>query len=189
MNIYEKLQRARVELQTMNIKKSGKNAFSKYDYYELKDFLPIINELFLKSKLCSIVNFNNEMATLLIVNAEKVDERIIFTSPMKELDLKGSNAIQSLGGVETYQRRYLYMTALEITENDMFDSGKIEPQATQKAEVTSYIGTAEIKQLTDLKLPNEIAHTIVKSFGVASSKEITKELFPKVLAAFKKAGE
>ena len=38
MNIYEKLQKCRVDLQQMNIKKSGKNKFSGYMYFELGDF-------------------------------------------------------------------------------------------------------------------------------------------------------
>lgn len=189
MNIYEKLQQARCELQKMNIKKSGRNAFSKYDYFELKDFLPEINELFQRVKLCSIVSFNNDYATLEIVNSEKVDEKIVFTSPMKELDLKGANAIQSLGGVETYQRRYLYMTALEIVENDLFDSGKIEPQAEQKPPAIKYIGKTEIDQLTAINLPNEIAKGIIKSFNISSSKEIPKDKFEKVLQAFKDTKE
>ena len=187
MNIYEKLQQARCELQKMNIKKSGKNTFSKYDYFELKDFLPEINELFQKIKLCSIVSFNNDYATLEIVNTEKVDEKIIFTSPMKELDLKGANAIQSLGGVETYQRRYLYMTALEIVENDLFNSGKIEPQAEQKAKATNYIGSNEVAQLTAIHLPVDMAKGIIKRFNITSAKEIPKDKFEEVLQAFKEA--
>ena len=40
---------------------------------------------------------------------------------MEELELKGCNKIQALGGTETYQRRYLYMAAFDIIENDLFD--------------------------------------------------------------------
>ena len=46
MNIYEKLQKARVDLQSKGIKKSGKNTFAKYDYYELADFMPAVNSIF-----------------------------------------------------------------------------------------------------------------------------------------------
>ena len=45
LNIYQKIQKARVELQNSKLKKSGKNDFSKYEYFELGDFLPNINKI------------------------------------------------------------------------------------------------------------------------------------------------
>ena len=184
MNIYEKLQYVRCELQDKNIKKTGKNTFAKYEYYELKDFIPTINNIFKENKLCSMISFTNELATLEIVNAEKPDEKIIFTSPMRETEIKGTNQIQALGGVETYQRRYLYMTALEIVENDMFDGSKLPNKEVQLPNTNIYIGSKELEQLKGIGLQNEKATEIIKSFGLKSSKEITKELFPKVLEAF-----
>jgi hypothetical protein len=41
---------------------------------------------------------------------------------MKEANLKGCHAIQNLGAVETYTRRYLWVTALEIVEHDVLDA-------------------------------------------------------------------
>lgn len=122
MNIYEKLQNMRVELQQKNIKKSGKNKFVGYEYYELSDVLPAINDLQAKYKTCSFVNFNPDVAVLTIVNSEKPDEQITFSSPIAGLNLKGAHEIQNLGGIQTYSRRYLYLNAFEITENDYFDS-------------------------------------------------------------------
>jgi hypothetical protein len=112
----------RVELQEMKIKKSGKNAFAKYEYYELADILPPINTIMARNKVCSIISFGADAARLVLVNAEQPDERIEFESPMAEASLKGTHPIQNLGAVETYQRRYLYMTAFEIVENDFFDA-------------------------------------------------------------------
>ena len=56
MNVFEKLQLCRVELQKSNLKKSGKNKFAGFEYFELGDFLPKVNELFNDHKLFS--NFN-----------------------------------------------------------------------------------------------------------------------------------
>ena len=44
LNLYQKLQKVRVELQNSKLKKSGKNTFSKYEYFELGDFLPKVKE-------------------------------------------------------------------------------------------------------------------------------------------------
>lgn len=122
MNIYEKLQTMRVALQSKNLKKSGQNSFAKYSYYELADFLPAINQIMLENKVTSIITFNSENAVLTLVNTEKPDEVITFASPMREAVLKGAHPIQNLGAIETYSRRYLYMTAFEIVESDTLDA-------------------------------------------------------------------
>ena len=60
MNIYEKLQQARLILQNTELKKSGLNKFAGFNYYELKDFIPEVNKIFLDMKLFSKVTFDNE---------------------------------------------------------------------------------------------------------------------------------
>src|SRR5690606_33931856 len=108
--------------QEAKIKKSGRNRHAGYDYYELSDFLPTVNKLFMEHKLFSQVSFTSEVATLTIINSEKPDEQIVFTSPMEKAELRGVQPIQNVGAVQTYQRRYLYLMALEITEGDALDA-------------------------------------------------------------------
>lgn len=120
-NLYHKIQELKIKLLKSNPKKSGKNSFAGFSYYELADFLPTIENLCMELNLCTKVSFTNELATLEIINADDPKQRETYTSPMREIIMKGTNEIQALGGVETYQRRYLYMAAFDITENDMFD--------------------------------------------------------------------
>lgn len=122
MSIYLKLAQARVELQKMGLKKSGKNTFAKYDYFELRDFLPAVNELMAKYKLLGVCRFDHQMASLTIVDAEKPDDQIVFTCPMSTAELKGCHPVQNLGAVQTYTRRYLYTAAFEIVESDALDA-------------------------------------------------------------------
>ncbi len=122
MNIYEKLQFARVDLQEANIRKSGQNRHVGYDYFELADFMPKINNLMLEYKMIGVVSFTADLATLRIINAEKPDEIIEFNSPMATAQLKGCHDVQNLGAVQTYLRRYLYVNAFEIVEQDVLDS-------------------------------------------------------------------
>lgn len=129
--IYEKLQKARVELQNKKLKKSGENSYSHFKYYELADFLPQVNQIFLDLKLCSNFSIEEGQATLTVTDWEdKTFE--VFTSPIEDLELKGCSKIQALGGVHTYMKRYLYLNALEIVESDMLDAqaGKIEEKDT-----------------------------------------------------------
>jgi hypothetical protein len=121
MNIYEKIQKVKEEFLAKNIKKSGQNKFAGFSYYELSDITPPLIELCNKYKLFTAFRFTNEEAVLEIVNVEEPKEVQLYSSPMEELELKGCNKIQALGGTETYQRRYLYMAAFDIIEADLFD--------------------------------------------------------------------
>ncbi|HEK8913908.1 ERF family protein [Clostridioides difficile] len=166
-NIYIKLMDVRVKFSKLNLKKSGENKFANFKYFELADFLPQATGLLEEAKLCPIVTFTNEYATLTLINGENPSEQIVFTSPMRELQLKGSNELQALGGIETYQTRYLYIQLLNITENDTFDatSGKNETKNNvQQDKNTDRILTD--KQLTRL-------YAIANSAGV--NKTLLKE--------------
>jgi len=119
--VHKKLMQARVELQSMPLKKSGHNKFAGYNYFELGDFLPQVNAIFNRIGLCSVVSFDAEYASLTITDVDD-GTMIVITSPMVESTMKGASAIQSLGGLQTYQRRYLYMCACDLVENDSFDA-------------------------------------------------------------------
>lgn len=121
-NVYVRLNRARTMFHSREIKKSGRNKFSNYDYFELEDIVPNKIEIFEQVGLCDFITFNNEEASLLLINVDAPDDNIVFTLPMRDLEIKGANAIQALGGTETYLRRYLYQLVLDIVERDAFDT-------------------------------------------------------------------
>lgn len=127
-NIYQKLMNVRTNFHKLELKKSGHNKFANFKYFELGDFLVPATKLLNEEGLCPIVTFDNEVAKMVLVNTDNPSETIEFTSPMRDLELKGANSMQSLGGCETYQTRYLYIQLLNIVESDSFDavSGKDE---------------------------------------------------------------
>jgi len=127
---------ARVKLQSTEMKKSGLNKFAGYSYFELGDFIPHIQTIFNEIGLCGVVSFNSEYATLCITDVDD-GTVVVITSPMAEANLKGAHPIQNLGAVESYQRRYLWMTAMEIVEHDIIDSAPAAepaPKPVVKAE-------------------------------------------------------
>ena len=154
MNVYKKLQAARVALQGTALKKSGNNKFAGYNYFELGDFLPTINDLFHKAGLCSVVSFGSELATLRVIDTED-GSSVEFTSPMGSASLKGCHEVQNIGAVETYQRRYLYVTALEIVEHDALEAVTGDPKqdkrpAAKSGNVESLpINKAQVARLRD----------------------------------------
>ena len=203
MNIYEKMQKAKVELQKKDLKKTGMNKFSNYKYYELGDFMPAINEICLELKLFTQVNFNKENAILTIINIEKVDEKLEYVSEMVKTTLKGCNEIQALGGVQTYQRRYLYMNAFEISENDYYVDGQdnIEDKNNNEKDLLFKESRKEIEEtevidkskkdllddaITKNKLSDEIVCKILDSYGYSSTSEIEIKNYMNIVNDFKK---
>lgn len=140
MSVYKKLNEARTAFHSQSLKKTGHNKFAGYDYFELGDFLIPALEVFRDAGLCAFISFDKEVATMRIVDVDGGGE-IVLTSPMAEANLKGCHPIQNLGAVETYTRRYLWVTALEIVEHDALDAttGKDRPKhsATDGAVLTA----------------------------------------------------
>ena len=181
--------------QQRGVKKSGRNTFSKYSYFELDDIVPAKTEIFSELGLCDLITFNSEFAVLTLINTDDPNQTIEFSSPMRELELKGANAVQLLGGVETYQRRYLYMVLLDIVENDQFDQlppdnntkatkqtssgsfadevkaivAKLEqPERKAAGEIVKSLngGSAEFWNITDTALQNKILTTLKEKYHV-----------------------
>ncbi len=134
MSVHKKLMEARFKLLSTEMKKSGLNKFAGYSYFELGDFIPHIQQIFYEVGLCGVVSFDAIQATLCITDTED-GSQIVVTSPMAEANLKGAHPIQNLGAVESYQRRYLWMTAMEIVEHDIIDAAPAaEPKPAPKPE-------------------------------------------------------
>ena len=148
MNVYEKLNKARLMFQEANVKKSGQNKYAGYTYFELNDILPICNKICNEIKAVCVLNFTETVATLQFIDCEKTDDVITFTSPMSEATLKGCHKVQNLGAVETYIKRYLYQNCFEIAENDALDSQPINNNKNvNNANNTSNSGTQKKESL------------------------------------------
>jgi hypothetical protein len=194
MNVYRKLQLARVLLQNTKLNKSGKNKFAGYEYFELGDFIPAIQMIFEDVGLCGVISYTNDVATLTIHNTEG-DDRVEFTSPMSRAELKGCHEVQNLGAVQTYLRRYLWTTALEIVEHDALDAttGSVEVKLKPKVVEAKPAERPEIKgkegpwQMV-AKTPPEgdptdwlqtVGKTAEVALGLAQSKADVMDIFKK----------
>jgi hypothetical protein len=122
MNIYAKLNAARTAFHALQLKKTGRNTFANYDYFELGDFLIPAMKVLSDSGLCAVVSFERDTASMRIVDVDKPEDCITITSPMGSAALKGCHEVQNIGAVETYQRRYLWVAAMEIVEHDALDA-------------------------------------------------------------------
>lgn len=157
LNLYEKLNEARLEIRKANLKKTGENKFAGFNYFELADLLPKITELENKYKYITLISFTSSFAEAKVVNIENPEEVIFFQSPMSTANLGGCMPVQNLGAVETYIRRYLYNCIYEIVECDVLDAtaGKEEEKKTStvapKTSATTSKSTLSTKQINYLK--------------------------------------
>jgi len=180
MKVHQKLMRARIALQKTKLNKSGHNSFAKYDYFELGDFLPTVQNIFADVGLCGVVSFAPDVATLTITDVEEGGE-IKITSPMSEANLKGCHPIQSLGAVETYQRRYLWVTAMEIVEHDALDATTGTDKQPDVAGIIKRIAdSATLDVLRSnyeaaMQMLPESAHRAIKQATNARKAELTEK--------------
>ena len=184
-NIYTKLMEVRVKFHKLELKKSGLNKFAGFKYYELGDFLVPATQLLQEANLCPMISFNNELAVLTLINGDEPSEQITFTSPMRDLELKGTNAVQNLGGVQTYLTRYLYIQLLNIVEADVFDSISGKGDKDDKEGKVNVISEAQAKRMYMLakgKDPDVIKQ-ILSNAGFNASRDITKDKYNAICEA------
>lgn len=167
--IYQKIQNIRVELQNKQLKKTGYNKFANFYYYQLEDFIPTLNELMAKNKITSNFSIVGETAILTLIDYED-NTSSIYQSPIADASLKGCTPVQSLGGVHTYLKRYLYQNAFEITESDLLDG------TLGKAEEEPLISTSTIKAILDLLKDLDKEEKSYREFILNNYKKPLEEL-------------
>lgn len=141
LNVYQKLILARKRFLERNVKKSGVNRQLEFQYFELQDIVPSATRIFQNVGLLGVVQFppvekNAEIgftpepvATMTVLNTDRPAETIEFMVPYREVEQIKSksgntvtNPLQALGSSVTYLRRYLWMLAMDIVEQDDVDA-------------------------------------------------------------------
>lgn len=185
LNLYQKLQKVRVELQNSKLKKSGKNTFSKYEYFELGDFLPKVNELCEKYNLSTIFQFTKEQADLIVIDVDDTEKFEVFSTPVEITSLKGGTAMQNIGATQTYARRYLYVMAFEIAESDLIDAIDHEAELA-KAKISPVKVKIIQKAIEDT---NTVLEKFLSYFGVTKINDIVEGQFQQAMSMLDKKKE
>lgn len=193
MNLNESIIKIRVELQNAKLKKSGKNKFAGFDYFELADFLPKLNELMLSEGLNDKFYIKDNLATLEI---QKGDEVNIYTMPFvmfetptnrKEdkstgevYDVKSMQDIQYLGALNTYYKRYLYLNAFGITDGEVIDSMNNDEITPKKREMKATENQLNLINKLDINVKNKIIDkykiTKLEELNVKQASEIISNM-------------
>lgn len=191
-NLFLKIQKITVELQELGLKPTGFNAFAKFSYYTLKDFLPSVNKLCLENKVFIDENIGENDVTLTVIDCEDVNNRYTLKIPTVDVDIKGGNLAQCLASKFTYFRRYAYLILLSIVEEDTVDAVSGSEKSDNKAAKAKKGNVVEdnktkLKNLcTELSQngkKQEVLDTLQNIAGVKNPNSITDE--SKIVQALK----
>lgn len=165
VNIYGKLLEARERFLAAGIKKTGKNTYAEFKYFTLDDIIPIKQKIFKDLGIADFIHFTENTACLSIVNVDKPEEYINFTSQLAPDESLIKNPIQKVGAIQTYVRRYLYLLALDIIESDGIEELTDKPETDKKAPKKS------TKPVTPEKR-EEIKEDLIDEDGAATEVQI-----------------
>ena len=169
----------------IRITKTGKNTFSQYDYFKPEVINQRVNPLLLKYKIfplfytyfegfeTEVVETSNEAIGMKYTTKKELkeiaklefqdilgkDQTVVYQMPIERIEIKGANKMQNLGGVRTYAKRYLYMEALNISD-DKLDLDSDNMANKQKGKISS----------KDTKVSEAIAKIQVKVEALRSAK-------------------
>lgn len=100
----------------------------KFHYVDLPQIEAKVNEACFDNDILCWFDFNEGTATLSLYDArdDQKSPFIVNVIP-KAVEMK-TQPIQDTGAMITYMRRYLYMTAFQISEHDIVDAKDNEPE-------------------------------------------------------------
>ena len=168
-SVYKKLNDCRLKFMQAKVKKSGKNTFAGYEYFELDDILKAVIGICNEVGAVTIVNFTSEAATLTFTDCDS-GQSIVFTSPMASASLKGCHEVQNLGAVESYIKRYLYQNCFEIAEPDSLDKTMNPNETKQKPKQQKPQAATQQQELTEQQKAQNFENFIV-SYASKKPKE------------------
>ena len=132
-------------------------------------------------------NFQYVEQSHLVVYDVETQDTIEFTKETRECSLSAAQPIQNLGSKTTYMKRYMYMDAFEIVENDKIEEStgapepKVEKKVTKssKPKVTEVKTQPEVYATTDMGVPMGlpiIENTPTAEAIIEASVEVASEV-------------
>lgn len=177
----------RVKLQNAKLKKSGKNNFAGFDYFELKDFLPKLNELMQEEKVNDRFYIKDDYAVLELI---KGDERQEYTLPFIHFDVPlnkqgqmSTQPIQYFGGLNTYYKRYLLLNCWGISENELVDTMNNEDLVTTETRNERRASAGQVSVLN--KLSEDDKQKVYAKYNVTSLEELSIRQASEIISKLK----
>lgn len=189
--IYQKLRDARRAFLQRGVQASGYNGHADFDYFELKDIIPVANEVFDEEGLFLYVSFENNECVGRLVDLGDDNSVLQFTIPHTKIAEPAKfrmNEMQALGAETTYLRRYMYLVVLDIIQSDEIDYRKndeapeVKPEKkstpktkkSEKAETETKIVVSKPKKPATAEERSEIKKDLTNADGKADELQIGK---------------
>ena len=182
--IYKKIAKIKQDLLELEIKKSGKNKYAGFNYFELDDILPHIVMLNNKYGVDDTIQISTDIAQLILTDTEDDTNKVITVPYIEARMTEKNDPIQRLGASITYLRRYLYMTAYNITEKDIIDAmdntSKSSTPTSQKMQILEAINGTDVRPAEVAGIIKELYHDKIEADA------LTKPQFNAVMAEINK---
>ncbi len=121
-NALLKLQEARLIIDNSDLKKTGRNEYSKFDYYTPEQVESLVSVACAKTNTIVLCNLKADefglFQTLKFIDLDSLEE-IDFEMRTKHGSITATNESQQMGGTDTYSERYIKMKVFEIKDNNL----------------------------------------------------------------------
>ena len=152
-NVLIKLKKAREIIKLSDLKKDGRNDYSKFDYYTPEQVEKLVDKACKETNTIVVCNFKADefglFQTLDFIDLDS-DEKLSFEMRTKHGSISATNETQQMGGTDTYSERYIKMKVFQIKDNNLdIDSqdnrAKKEPTKKQLSisEIINFIRKAK----------------------------------------------
>ena len=143
-----KLKKARNIIKNSDLKKTGRNEYSKFDYYTPEQVEKLVDNACEETNtivLCNLKGDENGLfQTLDFIDLES-EEKLSFEMRTKHGSITATNETQQMGGTDTYSERYIKMKVFQIKDNNLeLDIAKQEDSKIAKVK-------GEVSKITDIK--------------------------------------
>jgi hypothetical protein len=178
MSVKERIIRISNELR---VEKTGWNAYSTYAYNTPSDIDNPLKPLLLKYRLFPHFALrkkenNKNEAVLRVEDFDSEDGRQIYTMTTEDITLKAANTAQSSAGLRTFCRRYLLMTAFNISDDESDYDAQDSADDKKQGKKSAVGEPKEEKKNPDEKLKEELIDLCRTKISEAKASGKEKEM-------------
>jgi hypothetical protein len=129
MRIYHKLQAVRDAIRALNLKPTGVYKGTDRKFFQKSDFWSHANDAFKDQNIMALTAADKDAAQLVLIDldGDGGNDNVMFRSPMSTHNDRALSPVQNLGWAQSYLYRRLYITALELVEDDPIDGTAAKP--------------------------------------------------------------
>ena len=163
--VLEKLKLARDIIKSSDLKKSGRNDYSKFDYYTPEQVETLVDKACKDTNSIVLCNLKADefglYQTLDFIDLES-EEKVSFEMRTKHGSITATNETQQMGGTDTYSERYIKMKVFQIKDNNLdIDSQDNRPKKQEvKQDYQESVYSITVKSCKTLKDLQETWETI-----------------------------